>query len=137
MHAELPNAVVASMAFAPDNRLCVSSDGDGVACFRLKTDDDERARLDSLAAKYHTARGGPTKSVFDVTVFGADPSGHVDSTISIQKAFIAAADSARQAESEGSHLMRGAPLVSFPAGSYMLTDVVNISRYFDEAAPRW
>eukprot|EP01048_Picozoa_sp_COSAG05_P008769 COSAG05_NODE_686_length_7932_cov_3.338823_2_plen_290_part_00 len=33
--AQLPNAVVASMAFAPDNRLCVSSNGDGVACVRL------------------------------------------------------------------------------------------------------
>lgn len=134
---ELPNAVVASMSFAPDNRLCVSSNGDGVACFRLKTDDDERAQLDALAAKYHTASGGPPKSVFDVTAFGADPSGHVDSTSGVQKAFIEAANSARQAESEGSHLMRGAPLVIFPAGSYMLTDVVNISRYFDEAAPQW
>ena len=38
MNAEMPNAVVTSMAFAPDNRLCVSSNGDGVLCFKLAAD---------------------------------------------------------------------------------------------------
>lgn len=33
LDADLPNALVASMAFAPDGELCVSSNGDGVFCF--------------------------------------------------------------------------------------------------------
>jgi hypothetical protein len=32
---EVANAVVLSMAFAPDGQLCVSSSGDGVGCFSL------------------------------------------------------------------------------------------------------
>lgn len=47
--ADLPNQVVASMAFAPDGQLCVSSNGDGLLCttvgtrskrIPLRTDDD-------------------------------------------------------------------------------------------------
>ena len=105
--AELPNAVVTSMAFAPDNRLCASSNGDGVACFRLGAlqaavppppppeptvkADDGRARLgDASVAKNRTPRGGPPKSVFDATAHGADSPGHADRTGGVRRAFIAA-----------------------------------------------
>ena len=35
LEAQLPNQVVASMAFAPDGRLCVSSIGDGLLCLEV------------------------------------------------------------------------------------------------------
>ena len=110
----------------------------------MKTDDDEpaRARLDLLAAKYNArtgSYGGPPgeAGVFDVTAYGADSSGRADSTEAIQQAFAAAAASARLAESAGPSIRRGAPSVVFPAGSYTLTDAVNISRYSHQGAPRW
>lgn len=34
---DIPNAMITSMQFAPDLRLCASSDGDGVQCFDLDT----------------------------------------------------------------------------------------------------
>lgn len=94
----------------------------------VKSDD-----VEPLAAKNRASQA----PAFDVTAYGADSSGHVDSTKSIQQTFAAAAESARKAESEGAAISRGAPLVLFPAGSYTLTDVVNISRYFDPGAPSW
>ena len=90
----------------------------------------------AMAACVRGASPAPkTDGVLDVTAFGADATGLRDSTAAIQDTFTAAAAVARN--SSGAQMERGAPLVRFPSGRYAVSDVINISRFFDSSAPRW
>lgn len=80
-----------------------------------------------------------SSGTIDVTALGADATGHRDSTAPIQRAFDIAANLASTAYATGGRpaLEVGAPLLLFPSGQYIISDVINISRYGDHTAPRW
>lgn len=106
---------------------------------------DDESSLRRRAGAHQLAGGGgalvepPPSGTVDVTSLGADPTGRRDSTAAIQRAFDAAALVASTAYAEGGRpaLEVAAPVVLFPSGQYLISDVVNISRYGDHAAPRW
>ena len=85
-----------------------------------------------LVAPRSVATAAPGAGVFDVTAFGADPSGKADATAAIQAALDAANAFAKASEAArvppGGVELIATPVVLFPGGIYTVSSVLNISR---------
>jgi hypothetical protein len=87
----------------------------------------QAAELAALRAQQHQPPAAARRpGLFVVTDFGADPSGRLDSTLAIQRAFW----NATEAMARGGTFERGdvfEPEVLFPSGHYTVSDTINLS----------